>query len=120
MYVYLRSELTLWTVGHYDPRGKWHAESDHGTPEEAAARVASLNGDKDPENDRLRSLAQALERKNRDLGERTAGLLAACNGLLARVDTWGDVGAQEIQAIRRAVARASGSSPAADDGAVQR
>ena len=46
-WVYIQSErgdYPLWTVGHYDPAGKWQPESDHGTAEEAAARVRELNG----------------------------------------------------------------------------
>ena len=45
MYVYLQSEPTLWTVGYYDPSGKWQPQSDHGTEREARAEVAYLNGD---------------------------------------------------------------------------
>lgn len=48
MYVYVRSEPSLWTVGHYDPTGKWHPDSDHGRAEEAAERVAWLNGGRRP------------------------------------------------------------------------
>lgn len=44
MYIYIQSERHLWTVGFYDPIGKWHSESDHETPESAALRVAYLNG----------------------------------------------------------------------------
>jgi hypothetical protein len=44
MYVYLRSEPNLFTVGFYDPSGKWHSESDCGSSEEAAGRAAFLNG----------------------------------------------------------------------------
>ena len=44
MYVYIRSEEQLWTVGFYDPKGKWQPESDHETSEEAAKRTAWLNG----------------------------------------------------------------------------
>ena len=44
MFVYIRSEPGLWTVGHYDPSGKWVAESDHTTTDAAARRVAELNG----------------------------------------------------------------------------
>jgi len=44
MWVYIRSEPDLWTVGFYEPNGQWHAESDYGTTTEAAARVAWLNG----------------------------------------------------------------------------
>lgn len=43
-YVYVKSDESLWTVGFYDPKGKWHADSDHDTRESAAARVAYLNG----------------------------------------------------------------------------
>ena len=52
MYVYIESEHwndgkgthCLWTVGFYDPTGKWIAESDQSTSEDAAKRVAWLNG----------------------------------------------------------------------------
>jgi hypothetical protein len=44
MYVYVRSEPGLWTVGFYDPDGKWVPESDHDNREDAAKRVAYLNG----------------------------------------------------------------------------
>ncbi len=44
MYVYIRSELRVFTVGFYDPSGQWHPESDHDTSETAAQRVAWLNG----------------------------------------------------------------------------
>lgn len=44
MYVYIRSEPGLWTVGFYSPNGEWHPESDHSDREEAAKRVAWLNG----------------------------------------------------------------------------
>lgn len=46
MYVYVRSEPNLWTVGHYDPFGDWQPEGDYDNKEEAAARVAYLNGGK--------------------------------------------------------------------------
>lgn len=44
MYVYIKSEPNLWTVGFYDPKGEWHPESDHATHVAAARRVAWLNG----------------------------------------------------------------------------
>lgn len=53
MYVYIDSvegrdsqgyRCHLYTVGHYEPDGSWEPESDHGTREEAAARVHYLNG----------------------------------------------------------------------------
>ena len=44
MYVYIKSEPQLWTVGFYDPKGTWVPESDHNSREEAAERVHYLNG----------------------------------------------------------------------------
>ncbi len=47
-YVYIQSEPGLWTVGYYDPDGKWEPLSDHSDQDDALARVAWLNGN-DPE-----------------------------------------------------------------------
>jgi hypothetical protein len=44
MYVYIKSEHQLWTVGFYSPDGTWHTDSDHDNKEDAAKRVAYLNG----------------------------------------------------------------------------
>lgn len=44
MYVYIRSEPNVYTVGFYTPDGRWMPESDHNTKEKAAERVAWLNG----------------------------------------------------------------------------
>jgi hypothetical protein len=45
MWVYLLSPIErLFTVGFYDPTGRWHPDSDWGTREEAADRVRWLNG----------------------------------------------------------------------------
>lgn len=44
MGVYERTEPKLWTVGFYDPQGKWHTDNDYGDPESAATRVHWLNG----------------------------------------------------------------------------
>jgi hypothetical protein len=43
-WVYIRTENQLWTVGFYSPDGKFNPESDHDNREEAAKRVAWLNG----------------------------------------------------------------------------
>jgi len=55
MYVYRRSSdhwEILFTVGFYDPNGKWNPESDHESADEAAKRVHYLNGgDVDHEGD---------------------------------------------------------------------
>jgi len=48
MYVYIMSEPGLWTVGFYDPQGKFHPESDHSSTDEARARVHYLNGGSPP------------------------------------------------------------------------
>lgn len=47
-YIYKRTEPGLWTVGGYDPAGRWQPESDHDSPQEAAQRVAWLNGSGEP------------------------------------------------------------------------
>jgi hypothetical protein len=44
IWVYIQSEPELWTVGFYSPSGKWNADSDHDSIEEAAKRVHYLNG----------------------------------------------------------------------------
>lgn len=44
MYVYIKSQPGLYTVGFYQPDGTWEPESDHSSTEEAAARVHYLNG----------------------------------------------------------------------------
>ena len=44
MYVYIRSEPQLWTVGFYTPEGEWIAESDYECRDDAAERVHWLNG----------------------------------------------------------------------------
>ena len=44
MYVYIQSEPGLWTVGFYQPDGRWEPESDHESKDKAAERVHYLNG----------------------------------------------------------------------------
>jgi hypothetical protein len=44
MWVYIRSEPNLYTVGFYDPSGEWHTDSDFSDREAAAERVHYLNG----------------------------------------------------------------------------
>ena len=48
-WVYIKTEPHLWTVGFYDPKGKWEPESDHSTAKDAAQRVHWLNGGKKEE-----------------------------------------------------------------------
>jgi hypothetical protein len=51
MYVYIQSETSpdLFTVGFYQPDGSWEPDSDHPVREDAANRVASLNGETPPD-----------------------------------------------------------------------
>lgn len=44
MYVFIKSEENLWTVGHYTPGGAFVPESDYDKIEAAAKRVNYLNG----------------------------------------------------------------------------
>ena len=50
-WIYIRSEPSLWTVGFYDPKGKFQPESDHASPEEAAKRCHYLNGGSNAESE---------------------------------------------------------------------
>lgn len=43
-WVYINSEPGLWTVGFYDPSGKWHSDEDYPNKQMAADRVHYLNG----------------------------------------------------------------------------
>lgn len=63
MYVYIRSEENLWTVGFYAPDGEWHSDSDYGYSyrEEAADRVAYLNGAHSSLAERIERLEQRVE-----------------------------------------------------------
>ena len=44
MYYYKKSEPGLYTVGTNNEKGQWESESDHESRDEAAKRVAFLNG----------------------------------------------------------------------------
>ena len=46
MYIYIKTESNLWTVGHYNPQGKFIPESDHDNTESESQRVHYLNGGK--------------------------------------------------------------------------
>ena len=52
-YTYIQSEPGLWTVGIRHDDSTWAPESDHSSAEEAAARVAWLNGGPDGDLTRL-------------------------------------------------------------------
>jgi len=59
MFVYIQSEPGLWTVGHYDPKGHWIAESDWDSAEKAAAHCHYLNGGNDDPDE---SIAETVRR----------------------------------------------------------
>lgn len=61
MWVYVRSETSLWTVGFYAPDGVWHADSDFSDSDEAADRVAYLNGPHSSLAERVAALEQRLD-----------------------------------------------------------
>ena len=44
MWVYIKTEPRLYTVGFYKPDGEWVPEADYDNEAEAAARVHYLNG----------------------------------------------------------------------------
>lgn len=44
MYVYIESEKGLWTVGFYNPQGKWIPTIDYDKEEDARKEVHYLNG----------------------------------------------------------------------------
>lgn len=60
MYVYLKSEPGLYTVGFYTPAGEWVPESDHPHADLAAARVSYLNGGSTSEDSSLGSFGRPL------------------------------------------------------------
>lgn len=64
-YVYVTSEPGLLSVGFYDPRGKWHGDSDHTSRESAAKRVHYLNGGTDDHDQR----AEDESNYNRMIGD---------------------------------------------------
>lgn len=64
MYVYVRSEANLWTVGFFTPTGEWIAESDWDSRDGAALRVNWLNGGGEPSDN-----TKAIEDDNATLEE---------------------------------------------------
>jgi len=61
MWVYTRTETQLWTVGFFAPDGMWHTDSDHDNQEEAAERVAYLNGPHSALGERIEQLERRVE-----------------------------------------------------------
>ena len=46
MWVYIKTESNLFTVGFYDPNDEFQTDSDHSTKNDAAKRCNYLNGKK--------------------------------------------------------------------------
>lgn len=63
MYVYIRSEPQLWTVGFYDPSGKFQTDSDHESPDKAAERASELNGNSTKHASHVEHLKRMLKRQ---------------------------------------------------------
>lgn len=75
-YVYIHSEPSLWTVGFYRPDGKWEPESDHESSEEAAGRVALLNGGQTEDTRRLAAIREVLKHFDWEYHDRQLALEA--------------------------------------------
>jgi len=64
VWVYVRSESYLYTVGFYAPDGNWHSDSDHDSKKKAADRVHYLNGGESKESEsELKTLFKRLWRR---------------------------------------------------------
>lgn len=97
MYVYEKTEPDVWTVGHYDPAGKWVSESDHSTRAEAAQRVCTMNGGGvifvERPADPKPSTASLVVAELRRLSKATRGQPVSID-----VETWmGKAGADEVE-----------------------
>jgi hypothetical protein len=92
MWVYMKSEASLWTVGLYDPSGVWHPESDHGDSESAARRVAYLNGSLNAD------LLAACEQAEKELAAQLANRPRKSPHSLR----------QSLEAVRAAILKAKG------------
>ena len=62
MYVYrdFYAEYGCWTVGFYDPSGRWYPESDWNSPGKAAELVRYLNGGRNEETEQNHRLHVAI------------------------------------------------------------
>lgn len=77
-WVYIQSEPGLFTVGHYDPAGHWHPDSDHTSQRAAGERCAWLNGSPKPEQAEdlsLAELAAQAEEVRRHASEEMAAII---------------------------------------------
>jgi hypothetical protein len=87
MYVYIKSEPSLWTVGFYKPDGGFEPESDHESPGDAATRASELNGVQHGGAYATSAEHRRLQDQVADLAEQLAalaGLMAELTGQMAR------------------------------------
>lgn len=76
MYVYVKTEASLWTVGFFAPDGRWHTDGDFDSSKEAAERVAYLNGAHSGMLERLALVEQRLdELENREMSPYEAAMI---------------------------------------------
>ncbi len=69
MYVYRETEPTCWTVGFYDPEGKWIPDEDFMNPEEAAEKTAYLNGGNKTERGSIKMVCPLLAVIDHDMSK---------------------------------------------------
>lgn len=62
MYVFIKSEPRLWTVGFFQPDGKFYPIEDFSSPEEAGRHTAFLNGGPNPEERLLNEIRRLVNR----------------------------------------------------------
>ncbi|NUT31503.1 MAG: hypothetical protein HOV79_00360 [Hamadaea sp.] len=67
-FVFQRTEPQLWTVGYFDPDGRFHPESDHSSPQDAANRIHWLHGGCDHDAE-IKELSEQVEQLVAELAE---------------------------------------------------
>lgn len=94
-WIYIQTEPRLYTVGFYDPDGKFKSDSDHNDREKAAKRCSFLNGNVEFDNSNTCLIATAPEMLN---------LLI----LLGRASNLGKDNPQILEHIEKVIAKAEG------------
>lgn len=91
-YVYIKSEPGLYTVGFYDPSGKWQPESDHSDSNDAEWRVHWLNGGNHGLPDSIETLRTQIKELRRQIGFKDETLARKNRELDALHYVWCDGG----------------------------
>jgi hypothetical protein len=105
MWVYIKSEPGLYTVGFYSPEGKWHADSDYSDREEAVARVRHLNGGADAPPKRKSLDVDGLNRLIEKLDGGDASATLPIEQVRAELDAAGIDVRPAAEKVRNALAR---------------